>query len=189
MARSGRGLVVTAWCTALTLGALGQAACGGDDEGSSSSSSSGSSTSSSGMGGEGGSTSTSSTGTGGSTSTSSTGTGGSTSTSSTGTGGGELCQYTGLGECAPGQAWELDLADPCVCCSVQNCASQGDDCCNETGCMAIVDCVRTSGCSGFDCLGPCGQVISQNGGISGAPLAAAQAFGDCVEVPCATCDD
>ncbi|MBW2452909.1 MAG: hypothetical protein JRI68_00265 [Deltaproteobacteria bacterium] len=177
-------MVLTASLAAVMVAALGQAGCGDDDEGSSSSSS-GSSTSTTGTGGGGGSTSTSSTGTGGS-SSSSTGTGGSTSTSS-GTGG-NLCEYTGPGECAPGQAWELDLTDPCMCCVVYNCEAEGTACCNEPGCMAIAMCVFDAGCSGMECLGPCGQVIQENGGITGAPVQAAQAVGDCVEVPCATCD-
>ncbi len=181
MVRSGRRVVLTTWFAALAVGALGQAACGGDDDGSSSSSSSTSS-------GTGGSTSTSGTGGGGgSTSTSTSGTGGSTSTS--GTGGGNLCEAVGPGECAPGQDWELDLTDPCICCTIQFCETEGNACCNEPGCMAIVDCVMTSGCEGFGCLTPCGTVINDNGGLSGAPLAAAQAVGDCTEVPCTGCGD
>ncbi len=55
--------------------------------------------------------------------------------------------------------------------------------------MAIVDCVLTAGCEGLACLGPCGGVINDNGGLTGAPLAAAQALGDCNEVPCEGCED
>jgi hypothetical protein len=175
-----KSLVLTAWCAALALGALGQAACGGDDEGSSSSTSTGTggTTSTSGTAGGGGSTSTSS-GTGGSTSTSS---------STSGAGGGDICEYEGPGECAPGEAWELDTNDACHCCVVQFCEPEGAACCNEPGCMAIVDCVRTAGCDGLGCLGPCGSVITANGGLGGAALAAAQTVGDCIEVPCADCN-
>ncbi len=75
-----------------------------------------------------------------------------------------------------------------MCCVVQSCEAEGIACCNEPGCMAIAMCVFDSGCSGMECLGPCGQVIQDNGGIAGAPVAAAQAVGDCAEVPCAGCD-
>jgi catabolite regulation protein CreA len=93
------------------------------------------------------------------------------------------CTIDPVGECK-----DTD-PDACECCAAANCEAEGTACCNEPGCRAIVDCVLDTDCEGLACYNSstCRAEIDAAGGLFGDALSAAQALGDCVEVPCAGC--
>jgi hypothetical protein len=55
----------------------------------------------------------------------------------------------------------------------------------------VVDCVRETDCSGIACYddATCRAEIDAAGGLFSAAVTAAQAVGDCVEVPCMGCSE
>jgi hypothetical protein len=155
---------IALWIAIAGLAVTAHVACG-DDESSSSS----------------GGTTTS--GSGGSTTT---GSGGST-TSGGGMGGsGPSCMLTAVGECT-------DVSNPtaCECCAAENCETEVTACCNEPGCIAVVNCVVATDCESIACYddATCKAEIDAAGGLLSAGVTAAQAVGDCVEVPCMGCSD
>lgn len=86
------------------------------------------------------------------------------------------CKNQGAGTCAP----VLD-------CACANCACELGTCQADPGCVAIRECAQQMGCSGTDCLGPCGSVISAHPDSTTAALA----VGNCVDAhQCpVTCSD
>ncbi|MCA9641180.1 MAG: hypothetical protein KC492_10820, partial [Myxococcales bacterium] len=67
----------------------------------------------------------------------------------------------------------IDLAtDECGVCACTSCFSQLDACYQDSGCTDIIDCVSTTGCSGFQCYqaNTCRPVIDANGGLFGPSL-------------------
>ncbi len=75
-----------------------------------------------------------------------------------------------------------DLCGECVC---MQCEAQYAECQADVGCVAISECVQESGCQGFDCAGPCGEVINMHGGFMGESVGKAIAFGECIGDSCA----
>ena len=69
-------------------------------------------------------------------------------------------------------------------CACTNCTTEYQDCQSDMGCAAIFQCVQESGCTGQDCIVPCGQTINENGGFMGAPAAKAIALGMCIGNNC-----
>jgi hypothetical protein len=103
-------------------------------------------------------------GTGGSGATSG-GSGGVAGTASGGT--------AGIVGCGP----ELDQCDLCTC---LDCYGYWTACKDDGGCYDIVSCAKTNGCTGLQCyLGPCQQVINDNGGPFGNSATLAQQTGQC----------
>ncbi len=83
-----------------------------------------------------------------------------------GAGGGGLCSDPG--------------GTPCEVCTCSNCLDPLEQCDADGGCMDILACADKAGCSGVQCyLGPCNQVIDQNGGPFGNSASLAQAVGQC----------
>jgi hypothetical protein len=148
-------------CGALAVG------CGGDDgDGGTSSGSGTGTTTGSGTGTSTGSGTGTTTGTGGGT-----GTGTATGTA-TGTGG-------GMGACTP------DPTNPCEVCAYQECPTEADACCMESGCLDVVNCALETGCTQdpnpLACYedNTCKSEIDAAGGPLGAGTTAAQDVGDC----------
>lgn len=68
----------------------------------------------------------------------------------------------------------------CQFCTCDACYDEWTSCDANAGCLDILACADKSGCSGIQCyLGPCQQVIDQNGGPFGNAANAAQAVGQC----------
>jgi len=77
----------------------------------------------------------------------------------------------------------------CEACVQTNCPTEYNTCNTAPaapGCQLILECAFDSGCTGLDCLGPCGGVINANGGVTGAPAQAAIALANCALTPCMT---
>lgn len=89
----------------------------------------------------------------------------------------------------PGPLQEcLDTAaDSCQECGCNSCLEQFNACELDIGCVAIRICAENAMCSDVDCIGPCGDVINNNGGPFGEPLAKLMALGDCMDVACDGC--
>lgn len=81
---------------------------------------------------------------------------------------------------------EVEQGDPCGVCACNECLTELQACSANPGCKAIRDCAQEAGCSGVDCIGPCGAVINMNGGVFGQPAQLAQAIGNCVDSQCAS---
>jgi hypothetical protein len=91
-------------------------------------------------------------------------------------GAGGLPQTGGSG----GASFCDELPTSCQQCGCESCPEQWASCVADSGCRAIVDCADANGCGGPECyLGPCRQVIDQNGGPFGQPAALAQTLGSC----------
>lgn len=118
-------------------------------------------------------------GVGGSTS----GSGGTSATGGSGnvSGGGAGGATGGVGGGSGGFAGNCTgIVNECEGCGCEQCPDEYDDCTDTDGCQDIMSCVDQSGCSGVDCyLGPCQQVINQNGGPFGDAANAAQGLGQC----------
>jgi hypothetical protein len=71
-------------------------------------------------------------------------------------------------------------ANDCEKCTCTSCFGQLEACFNDGGCLDILDCADQNGCKGAQCyLGPCNQVIDQNGGPFGDSATIAQQVGQC----------
>jgi hypothetical protein len=82
----------------------------------------------------------------------------------------------------------LDQAtNECEDCACMSCLPQLQACEQDPGCVAIRMCAQQSGCTGIECLGPCGDVINANGGALGPSAGLASALSDCVEGSCPAC--
>ncbi|MEZ4373076.1 MAG: hypothetical protein AB7S68_16010 [Polyangiaceae bacterium] len=95
--------------------------------------------------------------------------------------------FGGSGAAGSGGAGDDCLAvaaDDCDVCTCDGCRAEWDACQDDMGCIAIVDCAKAAGCSGAQCLGPCGQVIQQNGGVQGQPAQLALGLGTCQSTTC-----
>jgi hypothetical protein len=79
---------------------------------------------------------------------------------------------------------QVEPNDPCGVCACTECLDELQACEANPGCKAIRDCGQMAGCTGVDCLGPCGGVINMNGGVFGQPAQLAQAIGNCVASQC-----
>ena len=78
--------------------------------------------------------------------------------------------------------------DECDFCTCDSCFDEWDTCNADPGCSAILDCADSTGCSGIDCyLGPCQQVIDDNGGPFGDSANLAQNVGQCRQDANARC--
>jgi hypothetical protein len=78
----------------------------------------------------------------------------------------------------------------CAVCTCDACLTDWELCMADPGCDAILACADAAGCTGVDCyLGPCNQVIDQNGGPFGDPANLAQNVGQCREDSGCPCDD
>ncbi|MCA9626116.1 MAG: hypothetical protein KC766_00560 [Myxococcales bacterium] len=74
--------------------------------------------------------------------------------------------------------------DDCDVCTCDGCRDEWDTCQGDGGCVAIYECAQDAGCSGAQCLGPCGSVIQQNGGVTGQPAQLALGLGTCQSTTC-----
>lgn len=72
----------------------------------------------------------------------------------------------------------------CNFCTCDNCFDEWQDCSNDTGCVAVANCATAAGCSGAQCLGPCGDIIQQHGGVQGQSVQLALAVGTCQATSC-----
>jgi hypothetical protein len=104
------------------------------------------------------------------------GAGGNPAGGSAGVGGISSCQSQANSEC------ELCTCDACL--------TDWEQCQLDSGCAAILDCANATACTGVSCyLGPCNQVIDQNGGPFGDSANLAQNVGNCRDdagCPCGT---
>ena len=75
----------------------------------------------------------------------------------------------------------------CEECACNNCLTQVMDCQLDIGCVAIRICAQAHGCTGIDCLGPCGDVINDHGGPFGESVGLATALSDCYTGACPNC--
>lgn len=73
----------------------------------------------------------------------------------------------------------------CNFCTCDNCFEEWQDCSNDAGCIAVANCATAAGCSGAECMGPCRNVIDQNGGPRGKSVRLALAVGTCQAASCA----
>lgn len=74
------------------------------------------------------------------------------------------------------------LTTECGICTCETCPDEWDACEADGGCFAILSCAQQAGCSGIQCyLGPCMQVIDQNGGVFGNSAGLAQAVANCAD--------
>jgi hypothetical protein len=72
------------------------------------------------------------------------------------------------------------LTTECGICTCETCPDEWDACEADGGCFEILSCAQQAGCSGIQCyLGPCMQVIDQNGGVFGDSAGLAQAVANC----------
>ena len=79
----------------------------------------------------------------------------------------------------------VDPGDMCGECVCTNCTMEFEDCQADMGCTKIFKCAQESGCSGADCVGPCGATINMYGGFMGESAAKAITLGMCVGNMCA----
>lgn len=80
---------------------------------------------------------------------------------------------------APSQCMSEAVSD-CDFCTCDGCLLEWEECVADGGCKQILDCADANGCNGVDCyLGPCNQVIDQNGGPFGNSANLAQNVGGC----------
>jgi len=78
-----------------------------------------------------------------------------------------------------------DPNDTCGQCACANCTDELSACQMDEGCTAIRQCAQDNMCGGIDCLGPCGGVINDYGGIGGASGMKALTLGSCISDNCA----
>lgn len=111
---------------------------------------------------------------------------------------GDEGESTGSGDDDPGDPSDsgipnpvqecLDTAsDSCQECGCNSCLAEFGACEADIGCVVIRICTENAMCSGVDCLGPCGDVINDNGGAFGEPLATLITLGDCMDAACDGC--
>jgi hypothetical protein len=83
----------------------------------------------------------------------------------------------------------IDMSDgsQCEVCACDNCLQPLTVCQMDPGCIAIRDCARENGCTGIECLGPCGDVINMHGGALGESTMLASALSDCYTGACPGC--
>lgn len=72
----------------------------------------------------------------------------------------------------------------CGQCACNKCLDEIVACEADVGCQAIRKCVQDSGCSGINCLGPCGDTITMYGGVGGPSATMAIALGQCIDMSC-----
>lgn len=75
----------------------------------------------------------------------------------------------------------------CETCACNTCLAELQACEQDAGCVAIRMCAQANMCTGIGCLGPCGDVIDQNGGAFGPSAGLAKALSECVEGGCPAC--
>ena len=78
-------------------------------------------------------------------------------------------------------------ANECETCACNTCLAQLQACEQDPGCVAIRMCAQQNMCTGIGCLGPCGDVIDENGGALGPSAGLARDLSECVEGGCPTC--
>jgi hypothetical protein len=79
------------------------------------------------------------------------------------------------------------MADPqteCSDCVCENCLEQLQACEMDEGCKAIRQCAEETGCTGFDCLQLCGDVIDMYGGIGGESAQKGLQISMCLDMNC-----
>jgi hypothetical protein len=79
------------------------------------------------------------------------------------------------------------MADPmteCSDCVCENCLMELQECEADEGCKAIRQCAEETGCSGFDCLQTCGDVIDMYGGIGGDSAGLGLEISMCLDMNC-----
>lgn len=74
-----------------------------------------------------------------------------------------------------------DPNDACGNCACENCLEELQACQADEGCTAIRECAQANMCSGFDCLGPCGDVINDHGGPLGASGMLGLTLNNCIQ--------
>lgn len=75
----------------------------------------------------------------------------------------------------------------CGECACEHCTAEIDACEADMGCHEIWKCVRETGCgpTNADCLGPCGDIFFQYGGLFAPSAMLVSAIGMCVDNQCA----
>lgn len=79
------------------------------------------------------------------------------------------------------------MADPqteCSDCVCENCLEELQACQADEGCVAIRMCAEETGCTGFDCLQACGDVIDMYGGIAGESAMIGLQISMCLDQNC-----
>lgn len=97
---------------------------------------------------------------------------------------------TNAGETGPGES-DLDscldqATNDCEICACNNCLAELTACEADPGCVEVRMCAQETGCTGLGCLGPCGDVIDEAGGLGGQSVMLALQVSDCYEA--ASCD-
>ncbi|HWB81299.1 MAG TPA: hypothetical protein VG755_40330 [Nannocystaceae bacterium] len=80
-----------------------------------------------------------------------------------------------------------EAATSCEECACNSCLPQLMACQEDPGCVAIRMCAQESGCTGIECLGPCGEVIDANGGPFGPSAGLASMVSSCYTDACDGC--
>lgn len=94
------------------------------------------------------------------------------------------------GETGPGDS-DLEVClgqatNDCEICACNNCLAELSACEDDPGCIAVRMCAQETGCVGLGCLGVCGDVIEEAGGLGGESVMLALQLSDCYEA--ASCD-
>ena len=146
------------------VGASASAGCGGDDTGS------------------GGTTASSGT-------TTTTATTTTTSSGAGGDGGAGVCECGDMCMADPPMGCLFDPTDPIAVCAADVCEAEAQACCDVTGCLELVACVRETGCESFACYTDetCKAEIDTVGGPISPGVDTAQALGDCAVPKCSGC--
>jgi hypothetical protein len=83
----------------------------------------------------------------------------------------------------------FDPNDPIAVCAADVCEAEAQACCDVTGCLELVACVRETGCESFACYTEetCKAEIDTVGGPVSPGVDTAQALGDCAVPKCSGC--